>query len=232
MDDISPGLLEQIRGTFGELIGFSPKIRALEAKIAAGTATYVDADKYADQIGTALSKALQRHLTADVLPDGRMYYNIAQKVLEPMLGDDYELVSAAVTKIQTSLNKAARIGLAVQRPPIDMDRVQGLLDKISNAESFDTVSWLLGAPINNFSMHIVDDYLQKNVEFQGRAGLGPKITRTAERRCCKWCTGLAGVYSYPDLPDEIYQRHDNCRCTVEYDPGDGRRQNVHTKRWR
>ena len=25
--------------------------------------------------------------------------------------------------------------------------------------------------------------------------------------------------------------HERCRCVVEFDPGDGRRQNVHTKKW-
>ena len=28
------------------------------------------------------------------------------------------------------------------------------------------------------------------------------------------------------------RRHEYCRCTVEYAPGDGRRQNVHTKQWK
>ena len=49
---------------------------------------------------------------------------------------------------------------------------------------------------------------------------------------CKRCSSLAGVYEYPDVPEDVYRRHENCRCTVEYDPGDGKKlQNVHTKKW-
>jgi hypothetical protein len=71
------------------------------------------------------------------------------------------------------------------------------------------------------------------VEFQGRSWLTPKVIRRAERKCCKWCSDLDGIYDYPNIPDDVYRRHDRCRCTVEYDPADGKRkrQNVHTKKW-
>ncbi len=47
------------------------------------------------------------------------------------------------------------------------------------------------------------------------------------------CSKLAGTYDYrnDDLPDDIYRRHENCRCTVELDEGGVRRQNVWTKQW-
>lgn len=50
---------------------------------------------------------------------------------------------------------------------------------------------------------------------------------------CEWCMNLAGTYSYPDVPDNIYQRHRDCRCQVTYDPKDGSRkvQNVWSKEW-
>ena len=62
-------------------------------------------------------------------------------------------------------------------------------------------------------------------------GLRPRVIRRVVANCCRWCGKLAGTYTYPDVPQEVYQRHEYCRCTVEYDPGDGRRQNVHTKKW-
>ena len=42
---------------------------------------------------------------------------------------------------------------------------------------------------------------------------------------------LAGVYNYPDVPEDVYRRHNNCRCQVIYDPKDGsRKQDVHDKK--
>lgn len=84
--------------------------------------------------------------------------------------------------------------------------------------------------IIDYSQAVVDGTLRANVDFQGRAGRRPKIIRKSEWKCCDWCRHLVGEYEYPDVPDDIYRRHENCRCTVEYDPGDGTRQNVHTKK--
>ena len=71
-----------------------------------------------------------------------------------------------------------------------------------------------------------------NTDFQYQAGLSPKVIRISSGNCCEWCDSLEGEYYYPDVPDEVWQRHKNCNCVVEYDPGDGRRQNAHTKEWR
>ncbi|CAG7589950.1 hypothetical protein PEPTYR26121_01104 [Peptoniphilus tyrrelliae] len=39
------------------------------------------------------------------------------------------------------------------------------------------------------------------------------------------------MYEYPDVPKDVYRRHQRCKCTVDYLPGDGRKQDVHTKKW-
>ena len=60
----------------------------------------------------------------------------------------------------------------------------------------------------------------------------PKVIRKESGNCCKWCKSLVGSYSYPDVPKDVYRRHQNCRCTVEYIPKKGVRQDVHTKKIR
>lgn len=61
--------------------------------------------------------------------------------------------------------------------------------------------------------------------------LTPKIIRTAEPGCCEWCSLRAGEESYPVKDHNIYRRHPNCRCQVEYYPGNRKRgsQNVWSK---
>lgn len=231
MEDIAPQLLETLRTRFSEKIAVNPKIRALAKKIKAGDATYVDAEDYAYLVGNALSEVFMDNLSSAVLPDGRMYYNIAQRVLQPLLEEDHAIVSEAAAMVQTFLNQKANIGIKAQTVPVDEDRVYGIVNKVAEAESFDDVKWVLDAPVVNFSMNVVDETLRANVEFQGKSGLNPRVIRKAERNCCKWCSGLEGVYNYPVYERDVYQRHERCRCTVEYEPGDGRRQNVHTKRW-
>lgn len=162
-----------------------------------------------------------------------MYYNIASRLIPSTLDENYKLVSDYAAKAQQALNQKAGIGLKAQTAPRNQDRVNGLVDAVSNAEWYDDVSgWLLTA-IENFSQNIVDRTIQANADFHAKAGLSPKIIRKADRKCCKWCQALAGEFDYSNLPDDIYRRHENCRCTVLYDPADGSKklQNVHTKKW-
>lgn len=233
MEDIAPALLELLRKRFSELVAVNPKIRALYKRIQEGNATYADAEEYAWLVGNALSQAFGENISSAVLPDGRMYYNIADRVLRPMLEEDHGMIADAAVLVQTALNEKAGIGIKAQTVAVNTDRIQGILDKVSDAPAFDDVAWVLDAPVKNFSQAVVDDTIRANVSFQGQAGLRPKIIRKSERKCCDWCANLAGEYDYPDVPDDVYRRHENCRCTVLYDPANGkrRRQDVHTKRW-
>ena len=168
---------------------------------------------------------------ADILPDGRLYWNIADRVVRPLLEEDYARIADAAAAAQQALNRQARIGIAPQRAVLDADRVNGLLNKLAEAERFEDAAWALAEPVRTFSRMAVDDVLKANVDFQGRAGLRPRVVRIAESGCCKWCSALAGTYDYPHVPKDVYRRHERCRCRVEYDPGEGRRQNVWNKTW-
>lgn len=231
MEDIAPELLEQLRTRFSEKISVNPKIRALYKRIQSGDANYADAEEYAYLVGEALSQTFRELLSSDVLPDGRMYYNIADRVIRPLLEEDHSLIADAARTVQTALNEKAGIGIKAQSVVVNTDRIDGIINKISSAENFNDIAWILDEPVKNFSMNVVDEILRANVDFQGCAGLRPRIIRKAERKCCEWCSQLAGEYDYP-VDREVYRRHERCRCTVEYDPGSGKRQNAHTKQWR
>lgn len=89
--------------------------------------------------------------------------------------------------------------------------------------------------LKNFTQSIVDDTVRVNAEKHHMLGLRPKIIRTEVGNCCKWCKVIAGVHDYESVKgtgNNVFRRHRFCRCTVEYSPGDNRRQNVHTKAWR
>lgn len=84
-------------------------------------------------------------------------------------------------------------------------------------------------------LQVIDDTVHENADFQHESGLNPKIVRTVVGKCCEWCNKIAGVYYYADIKQkknhDVFKRHKHCNCKVEYLPGDGRRQNVHTKKW-
>lgn len=86
---------------------------------------------------------------------------------------------------------------------------------------------ILERSLTNIAQNYADEYIDKNAEFRASAGLKEKIIRSTNGKCCKWCDKLAGIYNYP-APREVYQRHDNCDCTVTYVSEKGA-QDVHTK---
>lgn len=233
MEDIAPKLLEDIQKDFELNLKKNSKAAAFIKKLQEQSATYVDAGEYAEEVGSALADDFKKNLTAETLPDGKMYFNIADRVIREMLTKDYELVSEAAAEVQRILNEAAEIGIKPQKAPLNEDRIDGFVNKVSAAEQYEDVAWVLDEPVKTFSRSVVDDTLRANVNFQGKAGLSPKIIRRTTRKCCEWCDMLAGVYEYPDVPQNVYHRHERCRCTVDYDPGNGKkRQYVWSKEWR
>ena len=102
--DVLPKLLEEVKNEFEFAYGESEIIRNAFAKLKAKKATYRTANDFAIEIGGILSKALGTSLSADKLPDGKMYYNIAQRLLTDVLGRNYELVSGYASDVQKNLN--------------------------------------------------------------------------------------------------------------------------------
>ena len=148
-----------------------------------------------------------------------------------MLGENHKMVSGYSKQIQEILNKDAGVGLKTVIAPINQNRIDGLVNRLSHESSFDDVSWILGAPVVNFSQNVVDNHIKINADFHYKSGLKPKIIRTTTGKCCDWCDKLAGVYFYPKVDKNVFRRHDRCDCTVEYYPGDGKKQDVWSKRW-
>lgn len=184
--------------------------------------------------GTGRIKALHNNVSGDILPDGKMYYNIASRILPPNLEECHVMVADIAEGIYGVLNEKAGIHIKAQRPDLNRERIDGIVNYVSNAEQYEDVRKSTEQSIVNFSQSVATDAVHKNADFQYKAGLSPKIRRSAEGNCCKWCQSLEGTYDYADVRDtgnDVWRRHRDCRCEVTYDPGTGRRQNAHTKTW-
>lgn len=231
MIDIAQELLEKLQEAFRAKFNASESINNLNAMVETGKATYKEANEYAIEIGELLAKVYQENLSSNELPDGRMYYNIAQRVIEPTLRQNYELTSAYSTDVQQALNKQAGISLKAQKPAFNQDRVDGIVNRLAETEQFDDVKWILDEPVVNFTQAVVDAAIKANADFQYKAGLSPMIIRTSSGDCCDWCNAVVGKYRYPDeVPKDVFRRHRFCRCECDYIPAKGKAQNVWTKK--
>lgn len=175
--------------------------------------SYIDADNYAIRVGEVLGDTVNE----EVLDE-----------LRDLLEEDHRQVSDYTQHVQESLNHDAGLNMRGLGVATDKDRLDGLVTyAVENA-----VDDKLKEFIINYNQNVVASTIKRNAEFQSESGLQPKIKRTLRGKGCEYCRNYAGVYNYPDdVPDEVYRRHPNCRCTVEYYPGNGRKQDVWSKKY-
>lgn len=234
MADIVPELLEKIMAYFDKGIEESKVIRSLKELLKNGKLTHADSLKYAKEVGEILAEAFDKHISSSVLPDGKMFYNISKRIIEATLNKDHNLIADFSADVQASLNAAAGVGIKSLKAPVNQEKIAGFIERLSKESTYDDVKWLLRDPIINFSETVVDDTVKTNAEFHAKSGLRPTIKRVVVGDCCDWCKDLAGEYDYEEVKETgnpVFMRHRKCDCLVTYDPGDGRRQNVYSKKW-
>lgn len=229
MVDVVPELYESITKDFKNYTMKDRRIANISKRIRDGTATQRDAHDYAERLGENLSRSLVNNLTPERLPDGRLYYNIAKRTVVPSLENNYELTNDVASEIQAALDLKAGIGLNSAKADFPNERIQGLIDKMTaDGITFDNVIIWLQEPIVNNTEAFFDDFIKENAKVRHDVGLKATITRSVANGCCAWCDALAGVYEYGQEPEDIYRRHEFCRCTVTFQ-SKKTSQNVWTK---
>lgn len=232
-EDIVPELISSVQKSISALLDDNRTLKELRKTILSESATYKDVAEYAREYGEIIKQAMSANVTSATLPDGKMYWNIADRLFDEIMQQEFDEISTQCKAVQSALNEAADLHIVPQVPDINADRIKGLKEYASGAEWYDDVRASVENALVTFSQAVVDDSVKKNADFQAEAGLHPRIIRRAAYGCCKWCTNLSGSYNYPeDTPEDVFRRHANCNCIVEYYPGDGRRQNVWTKSWK
>ncbi len=251
--DIVPELLKRVQDEFNKLYESNTKAKRIIKLVDSGDATYEEMADFSVTIGELMAKAYKT-ITSEELPDGMMYFNIADRVIRPTLETAQELVLEQSALTQKALNTKAGLGLNAVKGEVNQSRIKGIVDRLT-AEPFENVRWILSEPVVNMLQSSVDDTIKANVEFHAKAGLRPVIKRTynpvpittyikrgkngkiygpyqqTNPMPCKFCMSLAGTYDYDTISREVYRRHENCRCKVIYDPRNGKVQDVHNKTW-
>ncbi len=215
--DVVPILNERIERSFRTNMLRDRRIAQISKRIRDGTATFIEAHDYAERIGENLSRSFLSNLTENALPDGRLYYNIANRTVVPALQVNHITINEAAEEIQNAIDLKNGIGLKSVRADFPKDRIQGLIDKMTadGITLIEAQSWLKEPLINNLEA-FVDDFIKENAKVRSNAGLKTTITRIAAPGCCDWCDALAGTYEYGSEPQDVYRRHQFCRCIVTF----------------
>lgn len=227
-------LANNVLNTFANKMRTDRKIKQL-AKKSANSTDYESANEYAVRVGELASESLKENTETLAY----MSEEVAQEVLNPLLTAEHGIVTEVTKVVQTNINQANDIGIGALVPELDTNRIDGLASKIASYSNFDEARWLIGEPIVNYTQAIVDQSIHKNAKSNSKMGLKATIIRKVEssgirhvkkgkrtyayKVPCNWCIGLAGTYNYEDVKgagNDVYRRHENCRCILIYKQGD------------
>lgn len=228
-DDVVPGLLELIKNQIDEELKNDSEINKLLDEVEDISQNFHNAYRYGYKTGQVVSNALVKNITTDNLPNGQMYFNISDRILNDVLHDQFNRISSYATKVQTLLNEQAGMHIKAISSELNESKIAGLVEIMSRNEDLEKNIWAIQEPIVNFSQTIIDDTIATNAEHHFKSGLVPKIIRTSDGKCCAWCDKVVGEYKYPNVPKDVYRRHKNCQCEVAYYPGDGKVKKTHSK---
>lgn len=218
MNDIGAELLEMIRAEFQKSCKADNYIQSVLQKVDSGTASLEEVALLSKQLGIRASQAIREYVKLSALPDGKMYYNIADTILTGVLKDNYDVINSAAAECQKALDRKAGINIRPQQAGFPAERVKAAANAASVPDiAEELMIRRMTAPTQNITESFFNDYIETNVKFRSKAGLDCFIIRNDHGGCCEWCAKLAGKYHYPeDVPKDVYRRHDNCGCTVTY----------------
>ena len=105
MEDIAPKLYEKIEKAFTGKVNRDMDIRAFKEKLRNSQAKPEDVSLYARALGECASAALIENIRQDELPDGKLYWNIAERTIKPLLERVHSMVNDAASEIQKQIDE-------------------------------------------------------------------------------------------------------------------------------
>lgn len=136
MIDVAPEIYQNIEKSYYNGRERSKRLKDIRNKAEAGEADFEDAHNYAMELGNILAKAFEESISAEVLPDGHMYYNIAKRTIEPMLIKAYEDISEVCESVQKAAYKKVGIGIKPLRPGFPQDRIDGIINRLTSEDKY------------------------------------------------------------------------------------------------
>ena len=164
--DVVPVLNERIQTSFQGNMMKDRRVLQISNRIRDGTATFKDGHDYAERLGENLSRALVKNLNERTLPDGKLYYNIANRTVVPALETNYVLTNEIAEQIQSIIDKPLGIGLKSVRADFPESRIHDLINKMTEEGiSLEEALIWLREPIINNSEAFFDDFIKENALF-------------------------------------------------------------------
>lgn len=223
MTDIAPELLKNIATSYNSYVSKDAELKRLAKLVNSSKATYAEGDRLAHGLGKALASAIQQNVSSEILPNGIMYYNIAEKVLPPLCTGVESTIADYAMEIQRTINDRAGLGINVVRPKHNADRMNGLV-QFASSDEYDAIASRLGEAVINYEQNVMTETLKENARVQESLGIEAVVERIYDgvglhdgKQPCQWCMDRAGVWTYSEAnANGVFERHDGCGCIINY----------------
>lgn len=130
MKDVAPELLEKLNKTFGQKVAIDPQIRSYKKKLEAGKLTERDCALYIRKVVSIASASVTDVMKPKNLPDGKLYWNIAEAVIVPFLkGVIVQMNNIAVSTMKDS-DKKQNINIKIQKLRYPDGQIRSYLNMI------------------------------------------------------------------------------------------------------
>lgn len=217
--DVAPELLNKVWYDFIGQVKDNKQLRSLRQAVEDKTATYEQANYYATELSKVMAKSLRKFLTPESLPDGKLYYNIADKILTRVLEGCHLRVANYCYKVQRLAYDEMGVQLDPAEVPVDQERIHGIVWHTTEIEELDQALQFIESASETYELSVVDESVKRNVKRVRNAGMKAHVYRKANPGCCKWCKDLASgsPYEYDgDDSHEYWRRHVGCKCTLKF----------------
>ena len=174
--------------------------------------SYIDAQKYAEQIGSEIAKALGEEIAEEELAEA----------LVPLLTNARKEVVNAATIAQRLIDRRMALGLSPLTS--DYNPVASAREIAENAAQQGSITGLIEKNL----VKIVDDTQHKNAAAREDIGLKTHVIRkysdvglrngTKYSEPCEWCLSRCGEWdSVKEAADAgCFERHPGCLCEIDY----------------
>ena len=113
MKDVTPGLLEELNKTFEQKLAIHPQIRAYKKKLEAEKLDEKSVALFIREVVSLAAATVASVLRPEKLPDGKLYWNIAEGVLVPFLKDVVNRMSDIAVSAQKAADQKQNINIKV-----------------------------------------------------------------------------------------------------------------------
>lgn len=224
MEDIAPELYKKIEAEYTSAVKNDRVITNIAGKLNKRPLTHNELTTVSTRLGQHASDALKDVLTPEALPDGRLYWNIADRTIRPVLTQVYDTENALLTMSKRLQDKAAGINIGIVKGADPAKHIDEVIDFATNSGTAEELSNALNLPVKTTALDYYDDFLDENCKAREALGFKQVITREYDgvglgggKYQCSWCLGRAGTYySYQEAYDAgAFERHTGCGCSID-----------------